>query len=90
MNILGPENLFYMSLMAAYVRDLERTLAMLGPAVAGGWFCHATIADEPWLECVRDTPTFAALVAEAETRHQQAAAVFREAGGDRPLGTLPS
>ena len=70
-NIRDPEHLFYMSLMAAYVGDVERTLATLGRAVAGGWFCHATIAREPWLDSVRDTPTFAALVTEAETRALQ-------------------
>ena len=81
-----PENLYYMSLMAAYVGDGERTLAMLERVVAGGWFCHATMAREPWLACVRDTPRFAALVAEAETGHRQAAAAFLVAGGDRLLG----
>ena len=81
-----PENHCYMSLVAAYVGDGGRTLAMLERAVAGGWFCHATMAREPWLACVRDTPKFAALVAEAETGHRQAAAAFREAGGDRLLG----
>ena len=81
-----PENHYYMSLVAAYVGDGGRTLAMLERAVAGGWFCHATMAREPWLACVRDTPKFAALVAEAETGHRQAAAAFREAGGDRLLG----
>ena len=85
-DVRDPENFYYRSLMAAYVEDVERTLAMLERAVAGGWFCHATIAREPWLKCVRDTPRFAALVAEADTRHRHAAAAFREAGGDRLLG----
>ena len=81
-----PENLYYMSLIAAYVGDGERALATLERVVAGGWFCHATIAREPWLACVRDTPRFAALVAEAEAGHRQAAAAFLDAGGDRLLG----
>ena len=81
-----PENHYYMSLVAAYVGDGERSLAMLERVVAGGWFCHATIAREPWLECVRGTPRFAALIAEAKARHRQAAAAFLEAGGDRLLG----
>ena len=85
-NVRDPENLYYMSLMAAYLNDVGRTLAMLERAVAGGWFCHATVAREPWLECVRETRRFAALVAEAETRHRQAAAAFLEAGGDQLLG----
>ena len=59
---------------------------MLERAVAGGWVCHATIAREPWLESVRETPRFAALVSKAESRQAQAAAAFREAGGDRLLG----
>jgi serine/threonine-protein kinase len=84
--IRDPENLYYMSLMAAHVHDGERSLAMLERAVAGGWYCHATIAAEPWLAFVRDTPRYTAVLAEAETRHRQAAAAFREAGGDRLLG----
>ena len=81
-----PENLYYSSLMAAYVGDTERTLSSLERAVQGGWLCHATIANEPWLEAVRDTSRFKALVADARARHEQAAAAFREAGGDRLLG----
>ena len=85
-NTRDPENLYYMALMAAYLNDDERTLAMLERVVAGGWFCHATIAREPWLKPVRHMPRFAALVGEAETRHRQAAAAFLAAGGDRLLG----
>ncbi|MDP7480212.1 MAG: protein kinase [Vicinamibacterales bacterium] len=85
-NTRDPENLYYMSLMAAHVGDDERTLAMLERAVAGGWFCHATIARETWLEAVRDTPRFVAALAQAEAGHRHAAAAFLEAGGDRFLG----
>ena len=85
-DIRDPEHLYYMALMAAHVEDAERTLAMLERAVAGGWFCHATIAREPWLASVRGTLRFAALVGEAETRHRQAATAFLEAGGNSLLG----
>ena len=81
-----PENLYYSSLMAAYVGDTERTLATLERTVQGGWLCHATIEGEPWLAHVRDTPRFRELVAEAKTRHEQAAAAFIEAGGNQLLG----
>ena len=86
MDLRDPENCYYRSLMAAYVEDVERALAMLERAITGGWVCHTTIAREPWLECVWDTPRFAALVAEAETRHRHAAAAFLAMGGDRLLG----
>lgn len=81
-----PENLYYMGLMAAFVGDVERTLTMLERAVQGGWLCHATIADEPWLDRVRDTPRFAAVVAEAKARHRQAATAFADASGPKLLG----
>jgi len=81
-----PENLFYMSLMAVYVGDAERALTMLERAVAGGWFCHATIASEPWLLPLRKTDRFAAVIAEAEAGHRRAAAAFTKAGGARLLG----
>jgi tetratricopeptide (TPR) repeat protein len=51
-----PENLYYSSLMAAYVGDVERCLSTLERTVGGGWFCYETIAGEPWLAGVRDTP----------------------------------
>lgn len=85
-DVRDPESFYYRALMAAYLEDVERALAMLERAVAGGWFCHATIAREPWLASVRDTPRFAALVDEAETRHRRAAAAFQKAGGDQLLG----
>ena len=66
--------------------DVPRALATLERAVSGGWFCHATVAREPWLECVRETPRFGALVAEAKTRQRRAAVAFLEAGGDQLLG----
>ena len=81
-----PENLYYSSLMAAYVGDTERTLATLERAVQGGWLCHATIASEAWLARVRDTSRFRALVAEAKARHEQAATAFRAARGSQLLG----
>ncbi len=59
---------------------------MLERAVAGGSVCHSTIAREPWLERVRDTLRFTALVSEAETRQRKAAAAVPEPGGDRLLG----
>ncbi len=84
-----PENLYYSSLMAAYVGDTERTLTTLKRAVEGGWLCHATIEGEPWLARVRDTSRFRALVAEAKASHERAAAAFREAGGHQLLGLEP-
>ena len=81
-----PENLYYSSLMAAYVGDTERTLATLERAVQGGWLCYATIASEAWLARVRDTSRFRALVAGAKARHEQAATAFRVAGGNQLLG----
>jgi TolB-like protein/predicted Ser/Thr protein kinase len=83
---LDPENLYYSSLMAANMGDSERCLATLERAVRGGWFCAQTIAGEPWLALVRDTPRFAALVQEAEAGSLRAASAFRDAGGDRLLG----
>ena len=85
-DVRDPESFYYRALMAAYLEDVERTLATLERVVAGGWFCHATMAREPWLACVRDTPRFEALLAEAEARQRKAAAAFREAGGDKLLG----
>ena len=81
-----PENLYYSSLMAAYVGDVERCLSTLERTVGGGWFCYETITGEPWLAGVRDTPRFAALVEKAKAGSLRAAAAFRDAGGPKLLG----
>jgi hypothetical protein len=75
-----------MSLMAAYVGDSDRCLSALERAVRGGWFCAQTIAGEVWLSRMRDTPRFAALVAEAEGAASATRAAFRDAGVHRLLG----
>jgi serine/threonine protein kinase len=84
-HILDPEHLYYWSLMAAYVGQVDQALETLRKAVNGGFSCHSAVLQELWLEPARGDPRFAEIVATAEARHLAAATAFREAGGDRLL-----
>jgi len=41
---------------------------------------------DPWLDSVRGTPEFGAILRRAETRHRKAMISFLSAEGDRILG----
>ncbi len=85
-DVRDPENLYYMALMASYMGDIERTLAMLERAVSGGWFCAETIAGEPWLAPVRSEARFDAVVEDARARHAKARSAFERVERPKLLG----
>ena len=81
-----PEGQFYFARNAAYLGYGEEALRMLNTAVEGGFFCLPAYQRDPWLDSVRGTPQFAAIVRRAEVRHRQALISFLSADGDRVLG----
>ena len=85
-DIADPEGRYYMARHFAYLGDTTRALAMLAGCIDGGSFCVPVLAKDPWLDSVRGTPEFAALLGRAETRHRQAVISFLTAEGDRILG----
>ena len=85
-DLRDPEAMYYWSLMAAYLGDVDRTVEMLKRAVGRGWWCYQALATEPWLDVVRSDPRFTSIFREAEARHREAAAAFISADGDRLLG----
>jgi hypothetical protein len=54
--------------------------------VEDGFFCVPAFTRDPWLDSLRGTPEFAAVVRRAEARHRQALISFLTAEGDRVLG----
>lgn len=87
---IGPEATAYLARQLVYVGAANEGLASLAQAVAGG-FCHrAWFERDPWLDSVRGTPPFEAVLARARAAEQAAGGVFRAAGGDellaRPAG----
>ena len=54
--------------------------------VEQGFFCLPAFTRDPWLDPLRGTPEFTAIVRRAESRHRQALISFLNAEGDRILG----
>jgi hypothetical protein len=82
-----PEAIFMEGWLFCDVGEYERGLADLRRAVAKGYFAAPTLTGSPHFDGLRDNPDFQALLADAEAGRQRALAAFREAGGDRLLGT---
>jgi tetratricopeptide (TPR) repeat protein len=84
--IRDPEGHYYMARQFAYIGDTDRALSLLGSAVDNGYVCVPAFTRDPWLDSVRGTSEFAAILRRAETRHRQAVISFLTAEGDHILG----
>jgi tetratricopeptide (TPR) repeat protein len=87
-SLRDPCGWYYIARAMAYVGDTERALTYIERSVRGGFFCFPWLARDPWVDVLRATPRFRAVLAEAESRHRAAAEAFAHAGGDRLLGLV--
>jgi hypothetical protein len=55
-------------------------------AVDGGYTVVEPLLDDPWLAPLRDDPRFIEVIRRAQTRRDEARAVFRAEGGEALLG----
>jgi serine/threonine protein kinase/tetratricopeptide (TPR) repeat protein len=85
-NIGDPEGRFYVARHLAYLGDRDGALALLDHVVKDGFFCLPALKRDPWLDPLRGTAEFAAVLHHAESRHRQAVISFLTAEGDRVLG----
>jgi TolB-like protein len=85
-DIPDPEGCYYVARELVRLGHHDEALPLLETAVEGGFFCLRAFTRDPWLDPVRGTPQFAALVRRAEARHRQATISFLNAEGDRVLG----
>jgi DNA-binding winged helix-turn-helix (wHTH) protein len=85
--LADPESFYYAARHFAHLGEPAAALATLEQSVAGGYTVLEPLTNDPWLEPLRALPKFQELLARARDRHSQAAAIFREAGGPRLLGT---
>ena len=83
-----PEARYYVARHLAHLGETAPALELLGRVVAGGFFCHPTLAHDPWLAPLRKEQAFTRLLQQAETQHLEAAAAFVRVGGNRVLGAL--
>ncbi len=82
-----PEAIFQEGWMLCDVGEYEAGLSRLQRAVAKGYYASPTLGARPQFDALRGTTPFRLLVEEAEAGRQRARAAFREAGGDRLLGS---
>ncbi len=82
-----PEAIFQYGWLLCDVGEHRAGLGHLQRAVEKGYFVAPTLAARPQFDALRDDADFRALLEQAETGRQQALASFREAGGERLLGS---
>ena len=83
-----PEAIFQIGWLLCDAGELAHGLAFLRRAVDRGYFVAATLSNSRQFDALRDLPEFQALLADAEDGRRRARAAFRDAGGDRLLGTV--
>jgi hypothetical protein len=81
-----PEGRFYVARQMAYLGDSEGAIRLLAQIVEDGFICHPALTHDPWLDPLRATPEFLAILRRSEARHRQAVISFLTAEGDRVLG----
>jgi serine/threonine protein kinase len=82
-----PEAIFQEGWLLCDVGEHETGLGQLQRAVKKGYFVASTLSSRPQFDALRREPAFRALLEEAEVGRQHALTAFREAGGDRLLGS---
>jgi eukaryotic-like serine/threonine-protein kinase len=85
-NFQDPEGLFYLSRHLARLNETRPALEVFERVVTGGYFCFPAMAKDPWLDSLRKEPTFTKLLRQAEIRHREAAAAFKQLSGEKVLG----
>jgi eukaryotic-like serine/threonine-protein kinase len=82
-----PEAIFQEGWLLCDVGEHEKGLEFLQRAVTKGYTVAATLSSRRQFDPLRGTPAFQALLAEAEAGRERALTAFRDAGGERLLGT---
>jgi hypothetical protein len=81
-----PEGLFYLSRHLAHLHETGPALELFARVVKKGYFCFPAMAIDPWLEPLRNEPEFTRLLHQPESQHREAAAAFKQVGGQKVLG----
>ncbi len=82
-----PEAIFLQGWLSCDVGAYDTGLPFLARAVAKGYNVAPTLARSPQFAALRGNAAFKAIQADADAGRQRALAAFREAGGERLLGT---
>jgi hypothetical protein len=82
-----PEAIFQEGWLLCDVGEHEKGLALVQRAVAKGYFVAPTLSSRPQFDALRGSPAFRALLEDAEAGRQRTLAAFRDAGGERLIGS---
>jgi TolB-like protein len=82
---LRGEELFYMARHYAWADAPDKAVRALARAVESGYFNFPTLERDPWLQPLRGSREFDALLAQAAAQHEQARAIFVKTGGPQFL-----
>jgi serine/threonine protein kinase/tetratricopeptide (TPR) repeat protein len=82
-----PEAIFQEGWLLCDIGEHEAGFPYLQRAIAKGYTVAPTLSRARQFDVLRGDPAFRSLLADAEAGRQRALAAFREAGGDRLLGT---
>jgi len=80
-----PCGTFYLARALARIEH-PGALTILRRAVEGGYYIYPFITRDPWLDPLRGSSEFNAIVRLAESGYRDAAAAFAAAGGEKLLG----
>ena len=69
----------------AWAEQPDKAVRALARAVESGYFNFPALERDPWLQPLRGSREFDALLQQAATRHRQAHAIFVQAGGQQFL-----
>ena len=81
-----PEGFYFVARGLAWAGATDEALEWLGRVVENGFACPTAMAQDPWLEVLRDDPAYDRLLRLAEQKHLAAATAFARAGGEEILG----
>jgi TolB-like protein len=82
-----PEAIFQQGWLLCDVGEHAAGLAHLRLAVSKGYFVASTLSQHPQFDALRSDPGFIEMLDEAERGRRRALAGFRDAGGERLLGS---
>ncbi len=80
-----PQALFYLARHMAHCGRADSALELLERTVAGGFFCHPAMVNDPWLETMQQSERFTELLDEVKQQHTAAADAFERMDGNRML-----
>jgi serine/threonine protein kinase len=86
LTLRDPCSKFYIARQLAAVGEGGEALRLMAESVDGGFSSFHFMTRDPWLESIRGTDAFRAILRRAEARERQARAAFIEAGGEQVLG----